>query len=309
MKRLPGLAVTFLLSVLAIEGCGGKEPGSVSLTKGSLLLGCDEALLPVMQHEIREFTALYTGAKVAVRDAEAREIIAEFAADSIRTIVCARELNKEERGALTAAKVSIQEYLVARSAVAVIAHRGVPVTQLRVGELDTIFSGTITHWPGKRGMMIELAVGGLNSSVNEVFRRSILKRGGFDPAARSFPASKELLQYVGVTPGAVGILGLNWLTGNEAGVNVLELASPAIRPDSTYAPGAYYSPHPAYVYQGYYPVIAPVYVYTRNIEQDVSMGFIAYLTSAAGQKVFQNDGLVPATMPVRLVHLTSQQVN
>jgi phosphate transport system substrate-binding protein len=279
------------------------------LTKGSFLLGCDEAVLPAVQHEIREFTSLYAEAKVAVRDAGAREIIAEFAADSIRTIVCARELNREERDALAAAKISIQEYLVARSAVAVIANKSVPVTRLRVGELDTIFSGTITRWPGKRGTIIELAVGGINSSVNEVFRKSILGSGGFDRAARSIPASKELLQYVGATPGAVGILGLNWLTGNEEGVNVIEVATSAIRPDSTYAPEAYYSPHPAYVYQGYYPVIAPVYVYTRNIEQDVSMGFIAFLTSSAGQKVFQNEGLVPATMPVRLVHLTSQQVN
>ena len=309
MKLLLPLAGTILLSVLLMEGCGGKEPGSTSLTKGSLRHGCDEALLPVMQHEIREFTSIYTDAKLSIRDAEAREIIAEFAADSIRTIVCARELNKEERDALAAAKVSIQEYLVARSAVAVIAHRGVPVTQLRVGQLDTIFSGMITRWPGKRGMMIELAVGGVNSSINEVFRRSILKGGGFDPAARSFSASKGLLSYVSGTPGAIGILGLNWLTGNEADVNVIDLASSSMRPDSTYAPEVYYSPHPAYVYQGYYPVIAPVYVYTRNIEQDVSMGFIAYLTSAAGQKVFQKDGLVPATMPVRLVHLTSQQVN
>ena len=309
MKRFPGLAGVFLLTILALEGCGGKEPGSASLTKGSFWLGCDEALLPVMQHEIREFTNLYTDANISLREEEGRALIAEFAADSIRTIVCARELNREERGALAAAKVSIQEYLVARSAVAVIAHRDVPVTRLRVGELDTIFSGGVTHWPGKRGMMIELAVGGLNSSVNEVFRKSILGGGGFDPAARSFPASKDLIAYVHGTPGAVGILGLNWLTGNEADLNVIELATSAIRPDSTVAPGAYYSPHPAYVYQGYYPVIAPVYVYTRNIEQDLSMGFIAYLTSAAGQKVIQKDGLVPATMPVRLVHLTSQQVN
>ncbi len=312
MKRLLVPVCTTLLAILPIvllEGCGGKEPGSVSITRGSLRLGCDEAVLPVVQHEIREFTSLYTDARVAVRDAGAREIIAEFAADSIRTIVCARELNKEEREALAAAKVSMQEYLVARSAVAVIAHRGVPLTQLRVGELDTIFSGTMTHWPGKRGMMIELAVGGLNSSVNEVFRRSILGGGGFDPAARSFPASRELLSYVSGTPGALGIVGLNWLAGNEAGVSVIAVATSAMRPDSTYAPGEYYSPHQAYVYQGYYPVIAPVYVYTRSIEQDVSMGFIAFLASAAGQKVFQNDGLVPATMPVRLVHLTSQQVN
>ena len=313
MRRflVPACTVPLMLfvSILAVEGCGGKEPGSASITKGPLRLGCDEAVLPAIQHEIREFTSLYTGANITVRDGGAREIIAEFAADSIRTIVCARELNREERDALAAGKVSIQEYLVARSAVAVIAHRGVPVTQLRVGELDTIFSGTITHWPGKRAVIIELAVGGLNSSVNEVFRKSILGGGGFDPAARSFPSSKELLAYVSGTPGALGILGLNWLTGNEEGVNVIEVATSAMRADSTYAPGAYYSPHPAYVYQGYYPVIAPVYVYTRSIEQDVSMGFIAFLTSAAGQKVFQKDGLVPATMPVRLVHLTSQQVN
>ena len=313
MRRLlvPGCALVLavLLPVLLFEGCPGKEPGSASLTKGSFRLGVDEAVLPVMQHEIREFTSQYTGAQVTVQDAEAREIIAQFAADSIRTIVCARELNREEREALAAAKVSIQEYLVARSAVAVIAHRSVPLGRLRVGQLDTIFSGGITRWPGRSGMMIELAVCGLNSSVNEVFRKNVLRSGGFDPAAKSFSSGADLLRYVGATPGAVGIVALNWLGSSGEGVTVIPVASSAMRPDSTYAPGEYYSPHPAYIFQGYYPVSAPVYVYTRNIEQDLSMGFIAYLTSVAGQKVFQNDGLVPATMPVRLVHLTSQQVN
>jgi phosphate transport system substrate-binding protein len=299
-----------LLPVVLMDGCKGKEPGETSITKGSFTLGVDEAVLPVIQHEVREFTSAYTGSSITLRDAEAREIVAQFAADSVRTIVCARELNREEREALAAAKISIQEYIVARSAVAVIAHRTVPIARLRVGELDTIFTGSITRWPGGRSHLpIELAVGGLNSSVNEVFRSTVLKGGGFDRAARSFSSATDLLAYVGKTPGAVGIVGLNWLAGNDGDVSVLEIASSAMRPDSTFAPGEYYSPHPAYVYQGYYPVIAPVYVYTRNIEQDLSMGFIAYLTSPAGQKVFQKDGLVPATMPVRLVHLTSQQVN
>ncbi len=313
MNRLCVLAGAFLataaLPALVVQGCAGKEPGATTITKGSFVLGCDEAALPVVRHEIGEFTRQYPGAEVTVRDGGAREIIAEFAADSVKTIVCARELNKEERDALAAAKVSIQEYLVARSAVAVIAHKGVPVTQLRVGELDTIFSGAVTRWPGKKGMMIELAVCGLNSSVNEVFRQTVMGGGGFDPAARSFPSELDLIEYVGNTPGAVGIVGLNVLGGNIIDVNVIDVASSAMRPDSTFAPGEYYSPHPAYIYKGYYPVIAPVYLYTRNIEQDVSMGFTAFLTSPAGQKVFDNDGLVPATMPVRLVHLTSQQVN
>ncbi len=313
MKRSPlpvaAILVLAALPLLAGVGCAGKEPGATSITKGSFRLGVDEAVLPVMQHEIREFTRQYTEANVAVRDAEAREIVAEFAADSIRTIICARELNKEELDALAAAKVTIQQYLVARSAVVVIARKDCPATQLRVGELDSMFTGSVSRWPGKKGVPVEAAVGGLNSSVNEVFRRSVLHGGGFDPAARSFSSVKDLYAYVTGTPGAIGIVSLNRLGNNDADVTVLSVATSAMRADSSFAPREYYSPHPAYIYQGYYPVTAPVYVYTRNIEQDVSMGFIAFLTSVAGQKVFQNDGLVPATMPVRLVHLTSQQVN
>jgi len=302
--------LTVLLgAALVLGGCGGKEPGSVSITRGTFRLGCDEAVLPVINHEIQEFTRLYTEASVTVRSAGAREIIAEFAADSVRTIVTGRELNKEERDALHAANVPLQEYLVARTAIAVVANRDVPVTQLRVGQLDTVFGGGILRWPGKRGMTIELAVGGLNSSTNEVFRRSVMGGGGFDRSAKPFSSSTELLDYVRRTRGAIGIVGMNYIAAGADDLTVLSLASPAMRPDSTFAPQEYYSPHPAYVYQGYYPVIAPIYVYTRDIEQDVSMGFTAFLTSVAGQKIFQSDGLVPATMPVRLVHLTSTQVN
>ena len=305
MRRLP---VLLGLAIL-VAGCGGKEPGSVSITRGTFRLGCDEAVLPVINHEIQEFTRLYTEASVTVQSAGAREIIAGFAADSVRTIVCGRALNREERDALVAAKIPLQEYLVARTAIAVVANRDVPDTQLRVGQLDTIFGGGVTRWPGKRGMMIELAVGGVNSSINEVFRNAVMGGGGFDPSAKPFSSSAELLDYVKRTRGAVGIVGMNYVAAGGEEFNVIALSSPAMRPDSTFAPNEYYSPHPAYVYQGYYPVIAPVYVYTRNIEQDVSMGFTAFLTSVAGQKIFQSDGLVPATMPVRLVHLTSTQVN
>jgi len=305
MRRL----VALVGAALVLAGCGGKEPGSVSITSGSFRLGVDEAVLPVINHEIQEFTRLYTGATVTVRSGGAREVIAEFAADSVRTIVTGRELNKEERDALHAANVPLQEYLVARTAIAVVANRDVPVAQLRIGQLDTVFGGGMTRWPGRRGMMIELAVGGVNSSVNEVFRRAVMGSGGFDPGAKPFSSSTELLDYVKRTHGAVGIVGMNYIAAGADDLTVIALASPAMRPDSTFAPGEYYSPHPAYVYQGYYPVIAPVYVYTRDIEQDVSMGFTAFLTSVAGQKIFQSDGLVPATMPVRLVHLTSTQVN
>jgi phosphate transport system substrate-binding protein len=302
VKILPAV----ILATVLLTGCGGKEPGSTQLTKGKLRLGCDEAVLPLVRREVSEFTRLYTEASIRIDSGGARTLISDFANDSIRVIVCARDLNKEERDALSAAKVQFQEYKFARTAVAVIEHPGLPTSRFRVGELDTVFSGGMTRWPGKNRLMVELAVGGLNSSVNEVFRKSVLTGGGFDRAAKPFTSSLDLLEYVARTPGAIGIIGLDWLKENQGMVNVAAVASPAMRPDSTYAPQEYYSPAPAYVYLGYYPLYAPVFIYTREIERDLADGFIAFLTSAAGQKVVQNGGLVPVTMPVRLVHLTSE---
>jgi hypothetical protein len=52
-----------------------------------------------------------------------------------------------------------------------------------------------------------------------------------------------------------------------------------------------------------------VYIFSREIERDVSLGFISFVCSAPGQKIIQEGGLVPAKMPVRIVQLTSNQVN
>ena len=301
-------SIAALVLAVLLSGCGGREPGSKQLTKGTLHIGCDEAVATLLRHEADQFTHLYTDAVIDIRPEEAREVIARFAADSLRVIAVGRELNKEERDALTAAKVEFREYHVAQTAVAVIANFDVPVKQLRVGELDTIFAGARTRWPGKGGMMIELAVGGLNAGVNEVFRQKVLGGSGYDRAAKPFTSSTMLIEYVGHTRGALGIVGLDWLKDHDAHVTVLGVASPAMRPDSTYAPDEYYTPVQAYVYLGYYPITTPVYIYSREVERDLGDGFIAFVTSVAGQKVVQAGGLVPATMPVRLVQLTSRQV-
>lgn len=298
-----------LLAGALLTGCGGKEPGSTTLTKGKLRLGCDEAIAPVMEREVAEFRSQYPDAEVVVSTGQARGIVADFASDSVRVIALARAFNSEERAALAHAKVEFQEFEVARSAVAVVAHPGVPLKELRVGELDTIFAGAQTRWPGPKRLPIHLAVTGVNASVTEVFRTSVVKSGGYDPGTRAFDNEQDVIDYVSSTPGAIGIVGLNRLAGYENRVTLVSVASAAMRPDSTIAPGEYYAPAQAYVYLGYYPITAPVYLYSREVNRDISLGLVSFVASAAGQKVFQSSGLVPMTMPVRLVQLSSQQVH
>lgn len=307
MDRLALLVTAFVAWVVLTVGCGQKE--GASTTKGSVTIECDESVLPVMQIEADDFHSTYAEAQVTLRVQEARVAITNFVNDTVRVIVCGREFNREERDVIKTANFEVKEFKVAMDAIAAIGHKDNPLKRLRVSELDSIFSGTLTRWGGKPvGDLVEVAIGGINSSTNEVFRSAILKNSPFALTATQYDSSQQLIDFVRTHKNAIGIVGLGWLKGNEDQLTVFALGDAHTRIDSTKPVGKYYSPAQAYIYKGYYPITRPIYIYTREVRRDVSLGFIAYVTSAPGQKIFLNNGLVPTTMPVRIVELTSQQV-
>jgi phosphate transport system substrate-binding protein len=298
----------FLAAILAgalCAGCG-KEPGSTKLTEGTLRIEVDESVAPVMEKLVAEFRDQYPDAQVSLRSVQAREAIADFFNDSVRVIISARAFNEEERGMLAAAKIEFQQFQVAQSAVAVVAHPEAPTSFLRITELDSILQGARTRWKRGTGGPLEVVVGGIDGSANEVVRATVMGGKPFALTATPIPASDSLLRYIATTPNTIGIVGVAWLKGMENRVAVMDLGGPSYRPDSTAKPGQYFAPAQAYVFQGFYPVTTPVFIYTREVSRDLGLGFISYSTSAAGQKVVTREGLVPVTMPVRLVQLTAE---
>jgi phosphate transport system substrate-binding protein len=298
------LLLTALL--VAITGCQPER--KYSTTEGTVTIECDESVEPVLRQVADDFHRSYEKGTILLRTVQAREAVANFALDSARRIVTARGLNREEREALKRLKMDLSEYRIALDAVAVIGDPGNPLKQLRMGMLDSIFSGMLKRWPGRTGASIIVAAGDVNSSTNEVFRNAVLQGRPILPEARLFTSSRELVDFVRTTPNAIGIVGLAWLRGYDRELRIFALGSPGGRPDSTQLPGQYYSPVQANVHRGYYPITRPVFIYSREVLRDVGYGFISYVTSATGQKIFLESGLVPVTMPVRLVEITSKEV-
>ncbi len=298
------------LIVLALGLAACSEQRKISTTYGSVSIECDESVAPVLQLGVDDFQRSYKEASVAMRSVEDREAIANFLNDSVELIVSAREFNPGEKDFVKKLRVELQEYKIALDAIAVIAHKDREPKHLRLTELDSIFSGALIRWPGQRGNnVIDIVIGGVNSSTNEVFRETILKGKAFSLSATPMSSTEKLVEYVHTHQNAIGIAGVSWLKGRDEQLTVYGLGDPNSRPDSTQPVGKYYAPVQAHVHRHYYPLWRTVYVYNRSIHKDVGFGFIAYLSSAQGQKVFLNNGLVPVTMPVRLVDITSQQVH
>jgi phosphate transport system substrate-binding protein len=296
-----------LLLTLFILGCDQRKQASP--TVGVLRLEADESVAKVIKIIADSFQQTYTQSKITVTPVEAREAIANFINDSVRVIVTAREFNAEELAVLKKyPDIEWKGFKCALDAVAVIGNKSNAQKELRVSELDSIFSGLLARWPGS-GKLIDIAVGGMNSSVNEVFRASILKGKPFASYVYSMPSADSIINYVAKNRSAIGIVGVNALRNRESDVTVFALGQPNFRPDSTEPYGRYYTPVQAHIHRKYYPITRPVYIYTREYGFTVAAGFISYITAIHGQQKFLNEGLVPVTMPVRLVETTSKQVH
>lgn len=271
-------------------------------------LEADESVGNVVRIIADSFQESYPKSTIVVAPVEAREAIANFINDSVRVIVTAREFNDEELGVLKRyPDIEWKGYKCAIDAIAVIGHASNQRRELRVSELDSIFDGTLARWR-ENGKLIDVVIGGVNSSVNEVFRKKILRDKPFASAAVKISRSDSLVGYIMKNPNAIGIVGVNWLKGVEDRLAVFALGQPGSRPDSTEPVGRYYPPLQAHIYRNYYPLTRPVYIYSRAYGVTVAAGFIGYVNSIHGQQRFLNEALVPVTMPVRLVETTSQQV-
>ena len=299
-------SVRFAVLLLPLLAACQKERTETP-TKGHGTVVVSESVAPLMTTEKDTFERLYPDAHISLETANAREAVGRLFNDTIKVIVSSRALNAEEREAARKANVQIAEYKIAFDAIAVIINVENPLTQLRTTQLDSILTGTIHSWKEAGGTSkapIELCYPSRNSGTFETLLERIVKGGSLEKPEAVASTSPEMVKFIESNPNAIGFLGLNWLSENKDKVKTLELADPDA-PDSL-GRGKYFSPHQAYVFQGYYPLTRQIYFYSRADIYSVGIGFVSFVTSAPGQKIVLNSGLVPATMPVRLVQITSE---
>jgi phosphate transport system substrate-binding protein len=216
-------------------------------------------------------------------------------------------MNEEERVVAKRSNLQFTEFKIAISAVVIVTNNQNTVDSLRTTQVDSIFSGKANRWtdvggPKSAGPIL-VCLPDVNNSSFEVVGSEILHGGKFAPPVKSVKSPDAMVEFVKQNPGAIGLLGLNTLAGYTDDVRILQLCDPAAY-DTLNLRTTYFSPYPAYLYEKFYPLFSEVYMYSKTDAYSPGAGFIAFVCSAPGQKIIQSNGLVPATMPVRLVDLT-----
>ncbi len=294
-----------LITAALLLSCSNEK--RETLTSGSLTMITSEDLYPVIDTQVKAFQRMYEEVSIVNHSASAREAFVHLLNDSVKLIVTARSMNAEERTAAAKNGFEIDSTTIAFDGIAVIVNEKNTLTRLSTAELASLLTGTEPRWSSVKGSGLSSAVivalGEPNSAVHEYVKQSIAGGQPLMPNVMPCASSTEVISIVSERPNAVGFVSMAFLDSLPKNVHTLEIGDPRFRRDTTSTEMEYFLPHQAYVYQKLYPLSRTVNIYTHNVGKGPGMGFISFAASGDGQKIIVSNGLVPATMPVRLVQL------
>lgn len=284
-------------------------------TSGTLTVHVTESLAVLIQREADEFQRLYPDAAITIVPVSTRDAIVHLLNDSITCIIVDRRLNEEEREVTEKYNISYVETKIAQDALAVIVNKKNPVQNISLSSLEHILAGKIKQWrsvPEARWAgTIDLVLTRRNSGAYELLATHFFQLN--ERPLVSIVAENQYDAFKAVAEGerAIGFISLATLQDTLSRPEVLQFREATrvlavARHDTS---RAFHKPHQANVYQELYPLHYPLYLYTTAGYASLASGFSAFITSIHGQKIIQNAGLVPATMPVRLVQTTQEPIS
>ncbi len=289
-------ALLLLLAVQAVLllSCGAEGPSGeeapVSAKSGSLRVGVEPSLLPVLSATAPVFSEHYPEARITLSPGSFGELFNRFVRGELPALLVGAEPGEAERSALEQAGIDYRLEPVARTALLCISSSERPAS-LTIGELRDICTG-------RAGGGIVAGING-NDVMAQKRLMELVAPGGEALSARFAESDSALVKMVEADPGLIGILPLE----SKGTLMFSSTDSPSLRvvpvaeSDSTEA----ISPSQYDVYRGRYP-LAYVLYYMYRKQEPLATGFGAWL-AREGQKGFARSVIAPYRRPVRVINL------
>lgn len=306
------LFAIIMLSLVVVVGCGGdSEPGEEdNPTQGKIKISVDETFAHVIDSEVDTFQKIYTYATINASYKSEAQAVNDLLSDSARLIIIPRKLTQDERSYFEKQKIIPTERRVCLDAVAVILNNENRDTLMTMQNFRDIMNGKISSWRQlnpKSGLSnIQIVFDSPNSSTVRYVREKLNSQ--LSKNSYAVNSNQAVVDYVTKNKNAIGVIGVNWISDKDDSLThnfLRRIKVVGLAADSIKAPSIedYYQPYQAYIAQKTYPLIREVYMITGEARAGLGSGFIAFVASEKGQRIFLKSGLVPATAPIRLVEI------
>ncbi len=303
---------TVLCLGLLFVSCRNREAPSTP-TSGELKLICDDAVSSVVEAQKSEFLKNYPLSKISMTYASASAAIVKLINNDIEFIISSRELDTTETEFLIRNDIKVYSQKFALDGIAILVNSENPLTELSMGHLEAILSGTMLSWreisdtlrfppsvrqinvlsDGRRSGNYALLRHLLFSKENHLSKDAVIITG--DSLQSAAP---KLLEALSEDPSSITYVSTSWLGNNpeylkySEKIRILKIASDDLHKAV--------DPIPGYVYRGDYPLRRMLFIMHRQTYTGLAAGFTAYITGNEGQKICLANNIVPGMNPIRL---------
>jgi phosphate transport system substrate-binding protein len=297
--------------LLLLSSCGGlgKKGTNETATRGNIRIVSDESFQPLIETEVYTFSQLYKGATIKPVFKPEFDVINDFMNDSVKVIVTSKKLSDYQIQSLRDTQIIARTTTYAYDALALITNQENKDSLLKYNSVKDIFMGKVKTWK-------EINENSKLGDINVIFDNN--KSGNIryfkelfnikDSLSKNFFAvnsNEEVINYVSRNPNSLGIISVNWISDKDDSlamsfikrINVIAVSQQFVND------GSYYRPHQGFIYDKSYPFVREIYLITRETFAGLGSGFVNWACAEQGQRVVLKAGLVPATMPIRLVQM------
>lgn len=264
-----------------------------TILTGSVVVLVDESLAPIMRDQLEVFQHSYTHADIVLDIGPENQVVRKLVNGEAEIAVLTRLLSDWERKFFDEREFTPRVTKFATDAVALINNVASVDTVMTVEQLLSGLTGS-----GEHVIVFDNANSGTVRYLKELADIDSLPAEG----VYALESNNDVIRYVHDHPGAIGVVGINWL----------------IRPDSTTQPlmdqirvlpvrnlpgmpgdDGYYLPSQTNLATGHYALSRPVYLINGEPRQGLGIGFAAFLAGDRGQRIILKSGLMPDSLPPR----------
>lgn len=300
--------------LIACSSGPAKQEYTDTPTSGDILIVVDESYQPLIQVQLDTFMKIYKYARIRAKYLPETEVFNELITnDSVRLAIVARPLDSAETSYFDGRKIIPRVTRAAIDAVALVMNKSNTDTTLKLSALDAIFCGRVRTWkqihPGSVSDSIRVVFDKSGSSNTRYLQETFRVKHPLPSNWFAVQSNAEVIEYVSNNPGALGVVSVNWISDRDDSsvnaflkkVTVVEIASA----DTSGANVEYYKPYQAYIALKQYPLTRDVLMISREGRNGLGTGFASFVAGDLGQRLVRLMGMLPATMPVRIVKINS----
>ncbi|MCX8015581.1 MAG: PstS family phosphate ABC transporter substrate-binding protein, partial [candidate division WOR-3 bacterium] len=235
-------------------------------------------VLPIAQKAAEAFMEINPKVNISVRGGGSGVGISSLISKTVDIGLSSRAIKDKELATAKQKGVNPVGNVIALDGLAIVVHAQNPINEISIKTLKDIYTGKITNWKALGGPDKEIVVVSRDvaSGTFEVFKEKVLGGEKTKDDALMLASNKAVATTVQETPGAIGYIGLGYLS---EGIKALKVEG--------------MMPNNKTVQDGTYKLARPLYMYTNGAPKGIVKEFIDFLLSPAGQKIVADVGYVP----------------